>query len=380
MKKVKLDREIFTEKLGKLMKFVPSKAVIPAYENFMMRVSPEGVTMYATDGAVQCVIKCDCKTIDTFTVCITAKILFKTVSLFRENEVIIKQKVDNKIEVSSGKSKYNITIDCFEEGYPIMEMEACTNEITIRQFFLKLALASSEKFVDEENMNANFTGINIAEIDNKIIATGLNGSLMCRVAVKPISINRWDAVCINTDTSNKVAALMDDKGEVSVIHNGNKISFFTSADDHNGFVVTSTVSNLKFPPTEKVFGRPIEASMEVNAIEFKDAIKRLKIYNTTGMTPSFRIEVGEVDARMTYVDNLTGRDGEEFISINNNANSVGMDKTFNSDFFLQILNSVETNDLVIKLSDSTNKPCLVYPKVNTEEENMFSFLISSMTV
>lgn len=378
MKKVKLDREIFVEKLGKLMKFIPSSAVVPAFENVAIKISSTGkMEMMGSDGSVQCRMLCDAKSADDFGICVPASILFKTVSLFRENEVVIKQKDEKKIEISSGKSKFNIALDCFINEYPVMSMESSDNEIAIRQFFLKLALKSSAKFVDDENANANYTAINIQEVDNKIVATGLNGAIMCRVSVAPISINKWDPVNILTDTSSKVTSLLDEKGEVSVIHNNGKISFFTSMDLHESFEVISVTANIKFPPSEKLFNNKPENIFEANTIELCDAIKRLKLYSEPGIPPEFDIEVNEVDTRLTSLDKMTDRDGEEFVSIMN-SNTLGIKKTFNSNFMIQILNSIESNDVVVNLSSEPNRPSFIYPKVSTKEEEMFCFLITSI--
>ncbi len=55
-------------------------------------------------------------------------------------------------------------------------------EINIGQFYLKLGLKYANSFVDDENKNANMVAINIAEIDNKMVFTGLTNELMCRAS------------------------------------------------------------------------------------------------------------------------------------------------------------------------------------------------------
>lgn len=375
----KFDRGLLVSKLGKAIKFVPSKIVIPAWDNFRMSITDNVMEIIASDGNMQIRMFCPVESKGNFEICVDASLLLKTISLFKENSVTITQKTEKKIELKSGKSKYNITVDCFPENFSVMPMEKITSEISVSQFMLKMALKSSASFVDEKHPNANFTAINIAEVNNKIVFLATSNALICRVAVAPISINSWLPVNISPEISKKVVSLLSDKGEIAVVHSGDKVRFFTNSEAPDHYEVTSVTSNIKFPPAEKFFAKIPESSICFNTIEVKDAIKRLSLYTAIGADPEVHISNAEnpQEIKLTNRDSIAEKNGEEFISIIN-PNEAVINKKFNNERIINLLSEIDAAETNIFFTDSNTNPSLIVPKVNTPEEDIYSFLISSI--
>ena len=378
MKKVKIDRELLMLKMTKLMKFTPSTTpVVPAFDNIKFSILGDTMIMVACNTNIQCKMTCQCKATEPFSICIPAKLFFKTISLFRENEVTISVKTDTKIELKSGKSKYNITLDCQPNAFPIMETNESGSDITLSQYFLKLGLRSAGKFVDDENANQNMTAINIADVENKMVFTAVQGGMMCRVAVRPISIGKWEPANLPVETAGKVAAMMEDKGEVTIIHGGGKICFFTGKDSDEFFEIMSVTANIKFPDSEKVFGRKPEDVIVINTVEFTDAVKRLRLYAESGEKPSFKIESRGHELVLSSTDSLLSKDGEDVIDPISYTEKP-INRNFFSDQIIQIMTNVDSDEFEFFHTDKNNYPCFIIPKVATDEENIFSFLIASL--
>lgn len=376
--KITVDRELLLSKLNKAIKFIPAKSLIPQFDNFLLVITGDNMDIVGTDGNTQIKLSCKVESKNDFSICLPAKWLIGNVALYRENEVHIIQKDEKKVEMKCGRSKGNITMDCFAQNFSMMPMKAPTSEITLHQSTLKTGLKSAEKFAEEDSQNANFTAINIAEIGNKIIFTGLTKTLMCRVSIRPMSINQWNTINIPTDTANKAISLLEEKGEITVIHEGEKICFFTSSDSGEVFEMISVTSNIKFPPTEKLFSEKPKNTFLVNTLEFRDAVKRLKIYTEPGMAPKVIVENENGELKLTARDTLSGREGEEFISLTEPMTHP-IQKAYANDHFLQILQLVESNDFTFHFSDG-REPSFVVPKVANAEEDIFAFLIANQAV
>lgn len=378
--KVILDREILTQKLNKAIRFIPGKQIIPAFENFMFIVNGNKMEITATDSNTQVKLNCDVKSNDAFGICVPAKLFLKTISLFSENEVTITLKSDTKIEVKSGKSKYNITMDCFAKDFGTMPIPEFGSEITMHQFMLKIGLKSAKKFVDDEHPNANMAAININEIDNKIIFTGLTKVLICRAAITPISINHWDTISIKTDTANKVVSLLSEKEKISITHSGDKIRFFTSIDSPDYFEVMSVTANITFPNSESLYKQRPENVMTINTVEFLDTLKRLRLYTSIGAEPCVKISNDNTqELKLISVDDLSGKDGEEIISIIN-PQGVKIDKVLANDSVIQVLSGIEAAEINFYFVQGRSGASFIIPKVNTSEEDIFNFLISSIYI
>lgn len=380
--KVKIDKDLFLSKLSKVIKFVPSKVVIPQFENLLLSIESNIMTIVATDGNIQIKMKCLVNSDSDFSMCVPAKWLFANISLYRENEVMITQKVIKKeerdvmqIDIKCGKSKGNVICDCLPQNYSMMSMKNLTSDITMSQSLLKMAMKTSEKFIDGDSANANYTSMNIAEVDKKIVFTGLTQTVMCRAAVDPISITNWEPIALPTETAERVIALMDDKGEVTITHNKEKICFYVT----DVFEVMSVLGAGKFPNSEKIFAARPKTCYVLNTLEFKDAVKRLKLYALPGTSAMVEMILQDGELHMTSRDPMTGRYGEESMSIIN-PEGLLIDKAYANDHLLSVLGHVDSNEIFFFFDEARQIPSFIVPKVENEKLDVYSFLIANQAV
>lgn len=374
--KARVDREFFLHKLGKAIGFVPSKAVVPAFEDIKLTFKDNSVEMVTSDGSMQFRTTCVVKSCDEFSVCLPARLLIATFALFRENEVIITKKSDVNVELKCGKSKYNIGTYCDPKDYPTMSIEDVNNEICISQLELKEGLKSADKFIDSNNTIDSMLGVNISEVDNKIVFIGLDMFVMCRYSSDPISISKWDNITISTDLSSNMCKLLSDKGEVSIAHSGKKVIFSTPSDGLDYFEVISVVSNAKFPNAESLFSKDTPHNIKVNTMEMSDAVKRIKLYATKDKESKFSILINEsnnTEMKITAEDVNFNKNGEEIVSCENTSKCL-MDKSFTAEKFLKPLNIFNDQYFDIGFSDNVRQPIKITP--SNENKDKFKFLIS----
>jgi DNA polymerase III sliding clamp (beta) subunit (PCNA family) len=376
--KVKIDKELFLLKLQKLVKFVPAKSVIPAFGNIKVSVKNDSIEMIAGDGNMQCKVVCDAKSKEEFVFCVQGKLFLKTINSLKENEVTLSILKNGKLEVKSGKFKSNISMDCTENDFPVMNIDAISSEMNISQFKLLKSLKLTEKFVDDKSANENFKGVNIALIDRNIVFTGLDNSSMCRASMAPISINQWNNIVMPTETAAKIVGMLEEKGEASIAHNGEKIIVSTPVDSGNYFEIISVSSNIAYPNSEAVFKKRGDKEVEINTLELKDALKRLSVYSSADTAPVITLELNGDTLKMTYEDINFGHNCEDEITVRNDS-GVSTIKHFNGDKFVDILNCVETNEFVFNFHDVTAPgfPNFINPKENVEIPDQMSFLLQA---
>lgn len=379
MIKVRFDREVVVGKLQRAIKFIPSKTITPCFDSFKLTSVAGVMEIVASDGNVQFKTNCPVSTKEDFSVCVPAKLFLSTIALMRENEVVFEVK-EKQVVLKNGKSKYQIGLDTFPDDFPIMKLGTPDSEITLHQFFLKQAFESTVKFVNEKNPQPQMVGINMLEKNNRIIFTGLDGQILCRCAIKPISINAWNPIVSPTDTAKKVSALCEDKGEISVTHSLDKIMFYTSADSPEVFEVMSVLTNQKYPNSEALFKNKTEENLVINTLEFSDAIKRLNLYTFDGTAPIVVIKTNPENLQeliLTAQDDLTNKDGEEIMTVIN-VTGKQIHKAYNSEYLLKALGSIEENEFVFFYNEDHTKPSFMEPKVATETESAFNFLVSAI--
>jgi DNA polymerase III subunit beta len=379
MKKLKFDREYFLDKLKKAYKFVPTNSVIPAFENMRFTVIGNTMEILAADPECQIKLYCNVKSTEDVSFCAPAHLLLKTVELFLENEVTITFKSEEKIELKCGKSKYNITLSCKYDQFPIMLMQKLQeeSEFVIHQNDLRTGIKMSKKFINENSKAAvSAQGINMNNVNEKIVFTGLDGFTLGRAEVSPLGIGSWHSnFIIPEDSASKIASMLNDKGEIVIAHHGEKMILFTDDRVEKFEIITSSI-NSKFPDSEKLFSKKGSDNIIINTNEFKSAILRLKLY--AGVDDSDKRIVVSFDGKETLVMtsqcNAYQRDGEEDMSVHGSDKL--MRKAFNAESILKVLSCISSNEIALYFNDNQNIPVFIQP---VEEDN-FCFIIGTVAV
>jgi DNA polymerase III sliding clamp (beta) subunit (PCNA family) len=382
--KLTVDRELLADKLKKSIKFIPTKSLINAQTNFRCTIENNVMEIMGADSQCQVKMFCPVKSDGDWAFCIKADLFLKTINLFRENEVIITKKSDTVLALKNGKaSVYKLTMDVFPDDFPVMPPPSTKNELSIFQYYLKMGLKFADKFIDDDrSAKVGATGININEVNRRLVFTGSDGFVLCRVNVSPMSIGLWEKnIVLPSETGSKVLSLLSDKGEIAICHNNEKVVFFTD-DTVERFEITSTLVNTTYPDSEAIFNKKGIDYASINTLEFKDVFMRLRLYSSdldsdrTVYMSTNKDNINELI--LTAQDVLKPKDGEERITIKN-VSGKPIKKAFNSSSMLRILSNIESNEMKFFFQESNHIGCFIEPAVGEAEENNFNFLIGSCT-
>jgi DNA polymerase-3 subunit beta len=378
MKKLKFDREYLLDKIKKVYKFIPSNTVIPAQENIKFTVKGEEMEMVGGDAQCQIKMFCKVKSSEDISFCLPATLLMKTIDLLVENELTFTLKGEDKIEIKSGKSKYNISSWCKAEDYPMMPMARLSDEseFIMYQHDLRTGIRMSKKFIDNMDTNVSNQGININNINNKIIFTALDRKSMGRTETSPVSIGAWfNNFILPKDSANKIASLLNDTGEIVICHGKDKMILFTD-DTVEKFEIITTSMTTAFPDSEMLFRKKKDECIILNTSEFRNAIKRLKLYSEDGSIKLFSMSFdGNETVTMTSSNSAYQKDGEEVITVKNSGLEA-LSRGFDSDNILNILSCIYADEMSIHFSADAKIPVFIKPV----GEDQFCFLAQSVKV
>jgi DNA polymerase III sliding clamp (beta) subunit (PCNA family) len=147
----------------------------------------------------------------------------------------------------------------------------------------------------------------------------------------------------------------------------------------DAFEIMSTITNAKWPNTEKLFSARPPKSISVNTLELRDAVKRLKFYAEIGQQPRVHLTMEGDELKLESADTMTGKFGEEYLSAIN-PESINLDKVYASEHLIDVLSIVETNDIMLYVSEDRGVPSFIIPLVENKEQDIFSFLIGNQVV
>lgn len=361
MAKITFERNELFNKLKKAATFVPKKAVITAHETFLFDVKDKSASITSTDGNKQITIVCEVTKHDKparFTV--PAKLVLHVLESFTEQDVTITVK-DNKVEVKSGKSKYNMPSDN-GESYPLIQNIEAKFEASFNGSNFNKAIETTKAFCDPDNASPALQGVCLRiDAENNINVFGCNGQHAAKVRVKPRSINKWDDILVPVQALAAISKCIPDEDIVDVIHDKERIEIRSET-----VFIKALCFNVKYPKVEDFFVTRPDDNIELNSVEFTKALQRLDVFSPKDV-PLISVDIKTATMTIATIDNLFNHDGEEVID-------VMAKKEVKIGFNINLMNNIMksfTDDTFKMYYEDFNKVVKIEPVSIVNDNNVF---------
>jgi DNA polymerase III sliding clamp (beta) subunit (PCNA family) len=383
MKKATFDREMLEHALAKSVKIIPKKTIIPSHESVMIEVGDTtlglGIAVFTTvNSSMELSVRCPVKHKENFAVCVPARILFKMISMFKENEIIFNVKSEKSIEIKCGKSRHALSMDCLPKDFPVMNYIAPENELSINEFYLKSAFNNASGFVLKSDDGAAVSTISITEENNLMVFQSTNKHIVFRNSIKPTSIINWSPICIMQETAATISSLLGDDAEIDVTHSGNRITFSNLTDGNEWFIAKATPSNATFPSTSVFFNEERDSQVLINTMELRSAVTRLELHSTeTDFYHVKMIEQGK-EIVLTCINNDFQTEGEESVTILKKEGFAPFTKGLNGNYILKCLKVIETNEFALSYTENNNIPCKIEPFESKDSNSQISIVVMGL--
>lgn len=337
------DKEILLAALIKMIKFIPKKSIIPILDSFKFSVNKKNnLVITASNGEVTGIINTQVVCDSEISFCIPAGLFLNTVKLFREPELKVVLKSNNKIVVTCGKSKYNISCDDVSE-YPELKIPTCQYELSLSSKEFRDGIEVTERFVNTKNNSEPLQGVSLTEKNKEIVFVGTDGNALAKYTSPAKAIKDWSDIIVPHSTAKSIFEMLNDKDIVDIYHNDKNIVAQCS-----DMTIISTLISAKYPQTDKFFNIIQSSSVILHVMEIKDSLDRLKLYtNKESATITFNILGDKLD--ITASDSFNNHSGVESISLKEKASS-DIIIAFNAELFISILESISEVEFIFGYS------------------------------
>lgn len=368
--KLTFDRELLISKLKLNASFIPKKAVIPAHTLVLFECDNNVVKMTAQNGVMQIINTTSVlKSSGNGSFTIPGKVLLQTISLMKEPEVTITYK-DGKCEVKSGKSKYKFSSDDGSDHVRMARIDRSEFEASFAGSVINMALETSVRYSDKENVNVWSQGVCLRSDGNKINFFASNMHSVSKISISPRSINNWADIIVPEETCKAIIRCVNDIDIVDILHNKKSIEIISG-----DVVIISSVLDCKFPNVEEFYKKKPSNNIVLNTVEVAHAIDRLKLVARED-APAVTFDIGTDGITMISEDPDFGNSGEEHVScISPKESRMG----FNITLLSNILESFSNDTFTFTFDDDPKKPAFFEPIDNISENNKF-FLIAPTVV
>lgn len=353
----KIKRNDFLNALSWTQSVVEKKTTMPILSNALLEIGNNKLKIIATDLEVGVMAHVPAQTLSEGKICVSAKNLHDIIREIPTEEIHVKKKDNNKIEVSAGKSHFKI-VGLPPEDFPNLPSVEEKNSYPLETKGLKGMLDKTIFAISNDESRYNLHGVYLEQIGDKtlrMVATdGHRLSFVDRDVSQVIKLPK--KVIIPKKAVYELRRLVgEDEGESS-----EKESVKFNVDGRNCVAQRGNVTLVarlidgEFPDYKPVIPKGPSKPMVVNKEALVGALKRVSLLvNDRSRGVRFLVSPGNLELSTSNPDL-----GEAKEELNVDYSGEKLNVGFNAKYFLDVLNVIEDEKVVVELNGEVG-PCVI---------------------
>lgn len=365
--KVKGSKGQISYGVGVVQNVVSMKASLPVLLNILMEVKNKKLFLTATD--LEVTIKCSIpiEVEEEGGITIPAKLFTNIIKELPEKEVYIQTEPNNNIKIKCEKSTFNIF------GLPLKEFPLPPNieektSLTINANILKEMIIKTKFAISTDEGRFALNGVCLSIKENQVKMVATNGHRLAYIKENvPLTTKEEVSVIIPPKILNELIRLLPEEGEKVKVNIGkNYISFNISEDTS----LTSRLIEGTFPNYEQVIPKETDKQIRVNTKSLFDATRRTSILIEE---KSSLIKFQATKDNLTIIGS-TPSYGEAREEVEIALKGEGIDIGFNVRYIMDVLRVIDTEEMVIELSNPAS-PVIIRPYSKDMKEKNYLCVI-----
>lgn len=352
-----IDKDILYKALHKIQGIVDKKTSMPILSNVLIEASDDSISLIATDLDVGMKSTYTVSVIAPGKITVSAKKLYEIVKELPNNEVFIKSKDNDWIEIKCNKVKFNLVGLSPDEFpyFPVINNDLLNIDTsTLKNMIDKTIYAIS---YDETKYNLNGVLFKSELVDNNtnliMVATdGHRLSIAKEVVNNVSSLQLSSGVILPKKGINEIRKILDDS-DVNLQFGFIDNSAVFKKD--NSYLVMRLVDG-EYPDYKRVIPTANEKCIYINKDEFIHSVRRMAILSNE----KFKGILLDISAQAITItsSNPDLGDATEVIDVQYVGEPLSV--RFNAKYLLDVLSVVETNNIIIKIKDELS-PSIIVP-------------------
>jgi DNA polymerase III subunit beta len=365
---IKINRDTLLKPLSSVSSIVERRHTLPILSNLLLVIRQSKIALTATDLEMQISLSIDTTKSEELSTTVSAKKLLDICRSLPENAEINLTTQDNRIQVKSGKSRFNLqTLPATD--YPLMTKAADNAEatITINQNTLKRLFKQVEFAMAQQDIRYYLNGLLFEISTNRINIVGTDGHRLSFTSCELSQNYEKQELILPRKTVVELIKLLDDSDEEVVIEIAAGQVNFT----FNDIQLISKVIDGKFPDYTRVIPTGHQNSFTIDRMTILLAMQRASILSNEKYR-GIRMVLAKNSLRLIST-NSEQEEAEEELELKYTGDD--LDVGFNVTYMIDVLNNVSNEKIVFSFADA-NSSCLV----TVPDDNDYKYVVMPMRI
>jgi DNA polymerase-3 subunit beta len=349
--KITVDQKDLLKSLQGISAVVPTKTSLPILSTFLMETKGDGkVTLTANDLDVSLTNSLACETTGQGSVAVPGKKFFEIARSLPEDKVVIETEGD-RISIKCRRSRFKMLGKSADE-FPKLPAQKASISFSIAASRLDQMINKTSYAVSTDLTRPSLCGVLWEIKKGKLGMIATDGHRLARVEMEDAVKGDDKDVIVSPKALNIYRSLATDLDTVNVSLADNHITF-----DLGDSVIYSRLLEGPFPDYNQVMPKKNTKKMTVSRLELTDASRRVAILSSA-ITHQVKLVVEDDRLTLSVKTPDVGEAMEEVTCV---YNSPKMEIGYNARYLLDILKTIESDDVTFLL-DRTDNAGVVTPE------------------
>lgn len=360
-----INREQLLPSLQQIVSVIEKRQTMPILSNILMVITENELVLTGTDLEIQLISKINLKTNDVGKVTVPARKFLDIVRLLANDAEIKIELKDDKIKISSGRSRFSLST-LPAENYPEFSESELDHQFLINAGTLKKSLDKTIFCMANQDVRYYLNGLSLHISNSKLKLVTSDGH---RLSIYEEDIGQatgYEArVILPRKGVVELARLLDDpEAEINVQFSTSNIRIY-----YKELVYSAKLVDAKYPDFSKVFDQPFFNQIHIQKHLLKDALTRVAILANEkfkGVTCDFSNGLLKLSSHNPEHD-----EAEEELVIEYEGEELSI--AFNSQYLLDAVSNLDSELAVLTIASNASSCFIEEP-----EQQAYKFIVMPM--
>lgn len=345
------EKQKLQEGISIAAKAITGKSTIAILEGIFISATKEGLTLIGSDIDVSVQTKLTADVVEEGNIVIDAKIFGEIIRKLPNSEVKIETLENDIVQISCEKSVFNLV---YMNATDFPALPTINEDLTVEvpQNILRNMIKGTSFAIAQDETRPILQGILFEVKNNSLNLVALDGY---RLAIKSEFLDNTNniEVVIPGKTLNEVSKILEDKEDIVRITFTQNHILFNLSDTK----IISRLLDGKFVNYLSLLPQEHKLVVNINKQELQNGLERASLMAKDGNSNLVKLDFQEENVIITSNSQL-GKVREE-VSIN--MQGEGIQIAFNSRYLLDVLKSMEEDEVIMEMTSGIS-PCVIKGK------------------
>ncbi len=357
--KFSLSKTKLAQYLQQVLQVVPTKSTLPILTNVLVEALDSKLKISATDLDISLTASIDCEVTKKGSAALPARILFEIVKELPESEIVVETS-GSRVELKVPNGSYKIA-SIPSEDYPKLPAVNTKKQIKVSGQDLVAMIRKTTFACSDDETRPALNGVLWQTQGDKMVMVATDGHRLAKMAgANPTLKGMYEDVIIPPKVLNLIPKLIDvESAEVGIIFGENNMIF-----NLGDIILTTRLLEGPYPNYEQVIPDNNDKKMIISREELAGAVRRVSILsNALTHQVKFTLKDGHLTLSTTNAD--VGGEGKESLSCDYTGET--MELGYNANYITEILNKIESKEVIFELSSSVAAGLIYSTEVPKED-------------